>query len=38
MPQIKKFFECLLPVSACNLKCEYYLHCGHERVKMLRRK
>lgn len=23
MPQIKKFFECLLPVSACNLKCEY---------------
>ncbi len=23
MAKIKKFFECLLPVTACNLKCEY---------------
>ncbi len=23
MEKIKKFFECLLPVTACNLKCEY---------------
>lgn len=23
MPQIKKFFECLIPVTACNLQCDY---------------
>lgn len=23
MPKIKRFIECLLPVTACNLKCEY---------------
>lgn len=23
MPKIKKFIECLLPVTACNLRCEY---------------
>ena len=23
MEKIKKFFECLLPESVCNLKCEY---------------
>lgn len=23
MEPIKKFFECLIPVTACNLKCSY---------------
>lgn len=23
MPKIKRFIECLLPVTACNLKCDY---------------
>ena len=27
MEKIKKFFECLVPVTCCNLKCEYcYVH------------
>ena len=23
MEKIKRFFECLIPVTACNLKCNY---------------
>ena len=23
MSQIKRFFECLIPVTACNIKCSY---------------
>ena len=23
MEKIKRFFECLIPVTACNLKCSY---------------
>lgn len=23
MPKIKKFFECLIPITACNFKCDY---------------
>lgn len=34
MEPIKKFIECLLPVTACNLKCEYCYVMQEDRRKM----
>ena len=32
MDKIKRFFECLIPVTICNLKCEYCYIIQEERT------
>lgn len=34
IPKIKRFFECLLPVTFCNLKCDYCYVIQENRRKM----
>lgn len=34
VPKIKRFFECLLPVTFCNLKCDYCYIIQEDRRKM----
>ena len=36
MEKIAKFFECLIPVTCCNLKCEYcYVHQQQRQLGMM---
>ena len=34
MEKIKRFFECLIPVTACNLKCSYCYVIQRDRRQM----